>query len=166
MSDDAPIDRLDIPKLMGAIAQLRALGVTVDSFEKGRATMSLPWREDLVGFPATGVLAGGAIFTLMDSVLGAAVYSAREVLGPIATLDLRIDYLKPATPHRTVHASAHCHKLTRHVGFVRGVAYHDDPDDAIAHSAASFMLTHLDRPPSAEDVNRDWPAQAEKDGAE
>jgi acyl-coenzyme A thioesterase PaaI-like protein len=58
----------------------------------------------------------------------------------IATLDLRIDYMKPATPHREVRARAHCYKMTRHVAFVRGVAFHDDEADPIATSAGTFML--------------------------
>ena len=58
----------------------------------------------------------------------------------IATLDLRIDYLKPATPGRDVVARAHCYKLTRDIAFVRGVAFHDDEADPIATSAGTFML--------------------------
>ena len=57
------------------------------------------------------------------------------------TLDLRIDYLKPATPPKPVIAKATCYKLTKSVAFVRAVAYHDEEDDPIASSASTFMLT-------------------------
>jgi acyl-coenzyme A thioesterase PaaI-like protein len=65
---------------------------------------------------------------------------------PIATLDLRIDYMKPATPGRDLLARAECYKVTRNVAFVRGVAYHDDPSDPIATTVATFMLSTPDGP--------------------
>ncbi len=73
---------------------------------------------------------------------------ARDGWRPIATLDLRIDYMKPATPGKDLLARAECYKLTRNVAFVRGVAYHDDPSDPIATSVATFMLSAPDREPS------------------
>ncbi|MBA3525834.1 MAG: hypothetical protein M3438_09335 [Pseudomonadota bacterium] len=38
------------------------------------AELSLPWREQLVGVPATGVLASGAIVSLVDTASGMAVW--------------------------------------------------------------------------------------------
>ena len=58
----------------------------------------------------------------------------------IATLDLRIDYVKLGTPRRDVVIHTHCYKVTRNVAFVRGVAYHDDEDDPIASATGTFML--------------------------
>src|SRR6185369_7024719 len=87
-----------------------------------------------------GLLHGGAVTTLLDAAGGAAVYVKLGEAGPIATLDLRIDYLKPAAGRRDVLARAECIKLTRNVAFVRMTAYHDDPSDPIALGAASFML--------------------------
>lgn len=106
----------------------------------GLAVMRLPWREDLVGNPVRGVLHGGAITALLDACSGASVFFALPSPVPIATLDLRIDYLAPAKPHLAVIARAECYKLGRNVAFVRGVAYHEDPSDPIASSAATFMI--------------------------
>jgi uncharacterized protein (TIGR00369 family) len=109
----------------------------------GVALMCVPYDPKLVGNPATGVLHGGVITSLLDSASGAAVGSAMRAGGPwrpIATLDLRIDYMKPATPGRDLLARAECYKVTRNVAFVRGVAYHDDPSDPIATTVATFML--------------------------
>ena len=94
--------------------------------------------------------------SVLDSASGAAVGGALAAARgagapsgwrPIATLDLRIDYMKPATPGRDLMARAQCYKLTRNVAFVRGVAYHDDPEDPIATSTATFMLSAPDREP-------------------
>ena len=125
---------------MAAIPHLKALGISLDEMGNGRAVMSLPYRDDLVAFKDSGVLAGGVIYTLMDTVAGAAVFTALESFRPIATLDLRIDYLKPATPHETVYGRAEVIKLTHHIAFVRGTADHDDPAAPIAHVTGTFAL--------------------------
>ena len=106
----------------------------------GSARMRLPYSADLVGNPDTGVLHGGAITSLMDACCGAAVFMKLIMPVPIATLDLRIDYLRPADPGRDVLAHATCFRLTRNVAFVRGIAYVDDEADPVAAAAGAFML--------------------------
>jgi len=118
----------------------KALGIQLDRLGEGEAEMTLPYQEKLVGNPDRGILHGGAITTILDACSGAAVFMALETPQPIATLDLRIDYLEPATPHQPVHTRAHCYRLTRNVAFTRAVAYHDDPDHPIATSAGTFMV--------------------------
>lgn len=126
------------------VPQLKALNISFEGLEKdGKATIKLPYDKKLVGFPETGVLAGGAIYTLMDSVAGISVFAALGTYMPLATLDLRIDYLKPATPGEDVFGEARCYKITRNVAFVRGRAHHGDTDRPIAHITGTFFL---DRP--------------------
>jgi uncharacterized protein (TIGR00369 family) len=102
--------------------------------------LALPWREDLVGLPETGVLASGPIISLLDSATSLAVNVRSGALRPVATLDLRIDYMRAARPGVTVIARGDCYRITRSVAFVRGLAHEGDPDDPVAHAAASFML--------------------------
>jgi uncharacterized protein (TIGR00369 family) len=121
----------------------RALGMVVLEVGEAAARFRLPYADALVGNPDTGVLHGGAITALLDATSGAAVFAAlaaRGSLAPIATLDLRIDYLRPAVAGRDVLAHATCYKVTRNVAFTRAVAYHDDADDPIASAAGTFML--------------------------
>lgn len=119
----------------------RALGITILEMTTGITTFKLPYDAKLVGNPETGVLHGGAITALLDAASGAAVFAALTQWVPIATLDLRIDYLKPAEPHRDVLARAECYKLTKNVAFTRAVAFHDSADKPIASSVGTFMIS-------------------------
>lgn len=118
----------------------QALGIEVFDLSLGNAKMRLPYQDKLVGNPETRVIHGGAISSLMDACCGAAVFMKLTDPKPIATLDLRIDYLKPATPDLDVVAHATCFKATRNVAFVRCIAYHTDPEDPIAAAAGSFAV--------------------------
>lgn len=118
--------------------QARALGLETLAIEAGEATMKVGWREDLVGDPRSGVLAGGVITTLLDHVCGMAVGSRAH--GSVATLDLRIDYMRAARKGEAVMATARCYKLTRSIGFVRAAAFETDPDDPVATAQAAFAL--------------------------
>ncbi len=118
-----------------------ALGIELIRLGHATSVLRLPYNKALVGHPESGVLHGGVISALLDACSGAAVFMALPELCPIATLDLRIDYLKPATPQQAVLAEAHCYRLTRSVGFTRCVAYHNDIESPIASAAGTFMLS-------------------------
>lgn len=118
-----------------------ALGIRIIEITATEVLYELPYDAKLVGNPDTGTLHGGAITALLDGCSGAAVFAALTEPVPIATLDLRIDYLRPAEPGKSVIGKATCYKVTRNVAFTRAVAYQDDPDDVIAHSVGTFMLS-------------------------
>lgn len=118
----------------------KALGMKVVEFRKAEAVFALPYDLKLVGNPDSGVLHGGAITALIDACSGAAVFAALTEWVPIATLDLRIDYIRAGEPGREIHAHATCYRTTRNVAFTRAVAYHDDEADPIATSMGTFML--------------------------
>ena len=118
----------------------KALGIVIDDVGDRWARFHLPYDPRLVGDPTTGVLHGGVITALLDGCSGAAVFASLARMQPIATLDLRIDYMGPAEVGRAVHAHATCYHLTRNVAFARAVAYHDDEQRPIATSTGTFML--------------------------
>lgn len=117
------------------------LGIEPVHAARGMAICKLPYQEHLVGDPETGVLHGGVVTTLIDTVCGFAGISAPEVPSRIATLDLRIDYLRPAKPGRDLFARAEVYKLTRQIAFLKAEAYEDDPHDLVASATATFMFT-------------------------
>ena len=117
------------------------IGIAYHAHGPDWVELALPWSADLVGDPERGVLASGPIIALMDMATSLAVWAKRGMFVPHATLDLRVDYLRPATPGRTVIGRGECYRLTRAISFVRGQAHDDDPDDPLAHVAGTFMLT-------------------------
>jgi uncharacterized protein (TIGR00369 family) len=123
------------------VPQAAALGFRLVSVEPGRGSIEAPWREDLVGDPDTQVIAGGVVTSLLDHTCGLAIASAAGTEPfSTATLDLRIDYMRPAAPRAAVIAEAHCYKLTRTIGFVRAEAWDVDKSDLVATAQAAFVL--------------------------
>ena len=118
--------------------QALALGIQFVAVDPGIGVLKVPYREDLVGDPQTGVIAGGVVTSLLDHVCGLA--TATLGVEGTATLDLRLDYMRSAEPGRDIVARAHCYKLTHTIAFVRAAAYEDDPHDPIATAQAAFVV--------------------------
>ena len=123
-----------------SIPHNKALGLKVVAVARGIASMQLDWRPELVGNPETGVLAGGPITAMLDGCCGMAVATLLKEPKPFATLDLRIDYAKPAASGQPVIAEAECYRITRSVAFTRAIAHQGDLKDPIAAAAGTFML--------------------------
>jgi len=118
----------------------RHLGMTVVETGPGLAVIKLPYRAELIGDPVRKVVFGGAITTLLDQASGLAVACALDVLRAIATVDLRVDYLRAAAPGLDLYARVECYKVTRTVAFVRGIAYEHGLADPFASCLGTFML--------------------------
>ena len=126
-----------------AIPHAKELGMEITRLENGHATITMPYDPRLVGDPATGVLHGGAISSLMDTASGAAVMCHPAAPVSTATLDLRIDYFRPAAPGQAITARAECHHVTRSVAFIRVIATDEDDLRPVAMGTGAFTL---DRP--------------------
>ena len=148
MTDESP----ESPGSLMARGTPQSLALGVDIGDGwGGGLMRAPFRADLVGDPALGGLADGVVYTLLDQACGAAIGAAvkeraemrgRELaMGGMATLDFRIDYVRPARAGMDVTARAECLRIDGEVAFVRGAAFETDPDDPIAIAQAAFMLS-------------------------
>ncbi len=119
-----------------------AAGFEFVTAEKGRGRMRVSWRADLVDQAETGALAPGLITALLDHCCGMAIPSDSGVSMPMtATLDLRIDFLRPAAPRCGVIAEAYCYHKADGLAFVRAEAWDQDQADPIATVQATFVMT-------------------------
>ena len=118
-----------------------ALGIVYHDHGPDWAELALPYREMLIGVPESGIIASGPIISLMDMATSLAIWVKLGHFRHQATLDLRVDYLRPATPGKTIVGRGECYRVTKSVGFVRGLAHDGDRDDPVAHVAATFMFT-------------------------
>lgn len=127
-----------------AIPFSRALQMHLDEIGDGLAVISMPWSEALVGDPRTGVIHGGAVSALMDTCGGAAVMCHPDVRTSTATIDLRIDYMRPATPGERIVARATCYHVTRSVAFIRAEAFDADTARPVAAATGAFTVMRED----------------------
>ena len=141
----SPNTPLTFEQLAKAIEKRRSVygyisGLRLDRAAPAEAWSSLPYRPVFVGDTETGVLHGGVVTAMLDESCGQAVQLALDGTQAIATLDLRIDYQKPATPGLEIKAHSHCYRVTRSIAFVRATAYQDSEDDPVATATACFMV--------------------------
>ncbi|MFZ6657559.1 thioesterase family protein [Undibacterium sp. TJN19] len=127
------------------------LGMKVTCFDADAPQLSIDMRDSLLGNFAQGMLHGGVIASLLDSVAGVAILlkmaeqspqddvaaQIRE-FGKMSTIDLRIDYLQPGRGKRFV-ATAEVTRLGKRVANVL-MDLRNEKGDRIATGAAAFML--------------------------
>lgn len=153
MLPDDPDKKAEIAqKFIEAIPHAAALNMRLDEIRDGVAVMSMPYDERLVGDPETGVIHGGAVFSLMDTCAGASVMSHVEAPAITATIDLRIDYMRPATPGQRITTRAECYHVTRSVAFVRAVTMDEDTERPVATATGTFTADRGPNPRKSTDA--------------
>jgi uncharacterized protein (TIGR00369 family) len=138
---DLQFNPLALIGMMSRNGHNRLIGVEYHAHGPDWVELRLPYAEKLVSDPETGILASGPIFTMMDMATSLSIWLKRGQFQPQATLDLRIDYLRPATPGQAVIGRGECYRLTKSIAFVRGQAHDGDPERPVANVAGTFMFT-------------------------
>jgi len=134
-----------------AIPFNRLLGIRVVEIKDGSACMAIPFRPELIGNPLVRSLHGGVMSALLDTCGGVAVWSQVAVNDMVATVDLRVDYLRPALPE-DLRAVGEVVRLGNRVGVVTLRAFH--PGREHQPVAAGTGVYNIRR--SAEDGADGW----------
>ena len=145
--DLAPLHRSR--QFMDSLPHARALGMQLIQMGQGKAVVTMDYDPRFIGDPVTGVLHGGAISALMDTASGASVMAHPESPAATATLGLRIDYMRPATPGQRITARAECYHVTRSVAFIRVTATDNDETRPVACGTGTFTLDRPNPDPAA-----------------
>jgi len=108
--------------------------------------LRMPFNPDFCADEDETLLHGGVLTSLLDSAFGLAIFLAVGEIQTMATLDLRVDYLRPAKTRSDVIVEAQCYHQTRHIAFGTGrVMFDGAENDVVAHGTATFALTRGDQ---------------------
>ena len=138
------------PELFQAVVQwglslphCEALGLQFNAAERGKATLVLPFKPDLVGDPFARVLHGGVVTSLADTAGALSIFTLLDERESVATLDLRLDYLRPALPDLPLYCQSECYRLTSQIAFTRSNIYQQAHEKPVAHAVATYMRMSL-----------------------
>ncbi len=102
----------------------RFLGIKVAEITETHVRLTLPFRPEFVGDPMRPAMHGGVMSTLADVAGGLAMWTGLEdVRSRVATIDLRVDYLRPGRLE-TLDARATVVRKGNRVGVVDVVLFH------------------------------------------
>lgn len=105
---------------------------------KGKATFSMTLPEAFAG--ADGAVHGGLYTIIIDSIFGLAVFTALEAIKPIATINLRTDYVGAIAPNLRAVCEAECEAVRGDVAYVRGKLTAEGDGRLLATGAGAFMV--------------------------
>lgn len=114
-------------------------GMQLTSVDADGVEARLPFREDWLGDTERGLIHPGIVTVLVDSACGAAVLARIADIERVATLDLRMDYLRAGLRDHDIHCRAECFRLTPSIAFVRASVWQQDRTTPIATAQSAFM---------------------------
>ena len=121
--------------LLDAWPYARFLGVRLEVREAGPIAV-LPFAERLIGNPILPALHGGVVASFLElAALARLDFEGRRA----STIDITVDYLRPARPV-TFYAEARILKLGRRAANLAVEAWQDDRANPVAALRGHFMI--------------------------
>ncbi|MDR3416562.1 MAG: PaaI family thioesterase [Nevskia sp.] len=124
-----------------SVPHSRDLGIELTRIDGEGAEGRLPYRPEFLGDTERGLIHTGVVTTLIDSLCGVALLAHIGCPARVATLDLRVDYLRPSRPGPDLRCRAECYRLTGQIAFLRASVWQEDPAAPVAAALAAFMRT-------------------------
>ncbi|MFO8044325.1 MAG: PaaI family thioesterase [Halomonas sp.] len=144
--------RRALTRFVRVIPHTRELGLDVLVADPDAILMRLPWRDDLLGDVSRGLVHGGVLTMLLDTVCGSAVLRALPEPEVCPTLDLRVDHYRPAVAGLALYAEARVVRVTASVVFTEGTLWQEE-GRPVARGIGNFVrLGPRNTPPGFADV--------------
>jgi len=105
---------------------------------KGKATFAVDLPDEFTG--ADGDIHGGLMTIIMDSIFGLTVFTALEEMKPIATINLRLDYIANAEARARAVCAAECITINDEVAYVSGDLKLEGNGQLLATGSGAFMV--------------------------
>jgi uncharacterized protein (TIGR00369 family) len=123
-----------IKNLYKRIPYYSTLGLEIKDIGNGRASFEILIREELT---QNGMVHGGVIASLIDSSCACAAFSLVYPKGYITTIDLQVEYLKPAFKGY-LFAKAKCIKSGKNIYFCKAKVWNEE--DQLISTGSSKLL--------------------------
>jgi uncharacterized protein (TIGR00369 family) len=126
------------------IAFNKVLGIKVEELRHGYARFRIPFRPELLGDPVRPAIHGGVLSALVDACGGAACFTMVRVHDSLSTVDLRVDYLRPAKPADLI-CESEVIRMGNRVACVKSSVRGPDSDDPVVVSMAVYNVRRVKR---------------------
>ncbi|WP_111413784.1 PaaI family thioesterase [Billgrantia lactosivorans] len=130
--------RAGLSRFVNVIPHTRELGLEVEEVSPPKVRMRLPWRDELLGDSGRGLVHGGVLTMLLDTVCGSAVLCGLPAPEVCPTLDLRVDHYRPALAGKPIMAEARVLRVTGAMVFTEGTLW-QEPGRTIARGIGNFV---------------------------
>ena len=116
----------ELYKQWAATGMVANIGTRIVEVEHGKLVLEGNMTGEAHGFPTSRgtIVHGGAIATLADEALASVAFTAAEEGETTVTADLKVDFLRPATPGRLL-ARATIRHRTRRLAFCEATVEQD-----------------------------------------
>ncbi len=131
-------DEASLNRLIQSIPFVAHLGVSCVA-HGDQITTILPFQSLLIGNPTLPAFHGGATGAFLEIAAGLQLCRSARVNQLPRTIDLTIDYMKPAGA-QSLHARAEISKLGRTVSNVRVEAWQTSRDKPVAAAQVHFQM--------------------------
>ncbi|MEU4173387.1 PaaI family thioesterase [Streptomyces sp. NPDC026665] len=116
----------------------RLLGMNYDEVEKGRIAISIETQPEFAN--PMGIVHGGIISTLLDSVMGCAVHTCLPVGTSYATLELKVNFIRATlVTGRKLTGEGTVIHLGRRTATAEGKV-HDEEGKLVAHATTTCII--------------------------
>ncbi|MHB0777370.1 PaaI family thioesterase [Halomonas sp. WWR20] len=139
--------RQALSRFVQVIPHTRELGLEVIEVAPPMVHMRLPWHDDLQGDSRRGLVHGGVLSMLLDTLCGSAVLCGLPTPEVCPTLDLRVDHFRPAVHGHDLFGEARVVHVTTSMVFTEGTLWQDE-GRPVARGVGNFVrLGERNTPP-------------------